>query len=207
MNIEQSKKFFEICAQLFDENIMLLSELDAAIADGDHGASMLKGFRAMYALIKDKQYQDITSMWLEAARLLMKEIGGTCGPLFATIFMKGAMLVKGKTQLDTGDFAKMIEAGSQGVMALGKAAPGEKTMVDALVPAANAMKEAADADLSLHDAFQRAHEAALAGAEATKSMLATKGRARYQKENAIGHQDAGATSVALIFKAFTLSVE
>ncbi|WP_343210421.1 dihydroxyacetone kinase subunit DhaL [Anaerolentibacter hominis] len=201
MNIEQSQKFFRICDNKFKENMGLLSDLDAALGDGDHGASMCRGFELIRQKTDQTSYADIGAMWMDAAKILMKEIGGTCGPLFATILMKGAFLAKGAAEADTALMARMIRAGSDGVQALGKAAPGEKTMVDALVPAADAMEKASAEGKDLKEALSLTACAARRGAEGTKDMLASKGRGRYQAENALGHIDAGAVSVALIFEA------
>jgi len=203
--LEMSSTFFLLAAQGFEEALDELSRLDAAIGDGDHGVSMLKGFRSVSSAISVASFADIGAQWMEAGKILMKEIGGTCGPLFATIFIKGGMAARGKTELSAADFAKMVRDGCDGVRSMGKAAPGEKTMVDALEPASASLAAAAEKGLPVAEALRHAADQARAGAEATRSMRATRGRGRYQGENSIGHQDAGATSVAIIFGALAES--
>ena len=199
ITVSQMKEFFLHTKDIFEEKIEELSALDAAIGDGDHGVSMLKGYREVALAIKDKEYDDIGALWLDCAKILMKEIGGTCGPLFASLFMKGGMLARNKSEVDIKTLAEMFIAGNAGVKTMGKAGPGEKTMVDALEPAALTLDVCAKAEKPLGEAVKLAAKAASDGAIATADMLAVKGRARYQGERSLGHQDAGATSVAYIF--------
>ena len=204
INISLMKKFFVDLKNKFEENLDELSALDAAIGDGDHGVTMLKGFRAAAEEASRGEYADINGLWSGAAKVLMKEAGGTCGPLFAAVFLKGGALANGMSEVGLDTLAKMFSAGNQGVKALGRASLGEKTMIDALEPAACALEKAAAEGLSLAEALQSAAKAAEEGAVSTKDMLATKGRGRYQGEKSLGHQDAGATSVAIIFKTLAL---
>ena len=201
MNIEQHMRFFELAAVRFRQELDNLSELDSALGDGDHGASMLKGFSMIWEKISQQTYQDIGTLWMDAGKILMKEVGGTCGPLFATILIKGGFSARGAQDTDAGRLAEMLHAGSEGVQTLGKASPGDKTMVDALAPAARAMDEAAGAGAGLEDALCCAVRAARDGAAATKDMLASRGRGRYQAENAIGHVDPGAVSVCILLES------
>lgn len=199
MNIERHIEFFVIAADKFEANLQYLSQLDSALGDGDHGASMLKGFSLAKEKIVQQRYNDVGALWVDAGGVIMKKIGGTCGPLFATILMKGGMLAKGVSDTDTAKLAAMIVAGSEGVRALGKATPGDKTMVDALAPAADAL--AAHENAPLVNALEMALRAARDGAQATRDMLAAKGRGRYQNENSRGHIDPGAVSVCIILEA------
>ena len=199
INVTQMKEFFIECGESFKRNLEYLSELDSALGDGDHGVSMAKGFNGVKELVGSKEFDDIGSMWMEAGKLMMKDIGGTCGPLFATIFIKGGMAAKGLREIGAEQLSAMIKAGSEGVKALGKADVGDKTMVDALAPAAAALEASGAADIT--GAAGLLYEAAEAGAIKTKDMKASKGRGRYQGEKSIGPQDAGAASVSIIFKA------
>lgn len=176
-----------------------LSQLDSALGDGDHGVSMFKGFSLVKEKITQQQYDDIGTLWIDAGGVIMRKIGGTCGPLFATILIKGGLLAKGAVDTDTAKLAAMIVAGSDGVRALGKANLGDKTMVDALEPAADAL--VAHEGASLVVALEMALQAAKDGAQATRDMLAAKGRGRYQNENSRGHIDPGAVSVCIILEA------
>jgi phosphoenolpyruvate---glycerone phosphotransferase subunit DhaL len=204
-SLQQSKTFFLNAAQAFEESVEELSLLDAAIGDGDHGVSMVRGFRSVAVMISATDFADIGSQWVAVGKTLMKSIGGTCGPLFATLFIKSGTAALGLNALTVADLARMIKEGVLGIMSLGQASPGDKTMVDALMPAAQALSEAAEMNDPLAQALQTAAVSALAGAEATRGMLATKGRGRYQQENSLGHQDAGATSAAILIHALAKS--
>lgn len=186
----------------FEENHAYLSELDSNIGDGDHGVSMLRGFRAVVASINCKEYIDLSSVLQDTGKILLKDIGGTCGPLFATIFLKAAERIKCKQQIEVTDLYPMFNGALVGVKQMGRVSAGEKTMVDALEPSVLSFKKSIEEKKSIKQAFEIAMNEAQKGAESTKQMLATKGRARYQKEKSLGHQDAGATSVYLLFKGF-----
>lgn len=200
MNTEQSKKFFFNCAAAFERELENLSQLDGALGDGDHGVSMVKGFRSVKETIEKCEYSDVGSVWLDAGKVIMSKTGGTCGPLFAAFFIKGGMLAKGKPEADINLISKMVTAGCDGVMLLGKAVPGEKTMVDALKPAADALKAAVEAGCDTFTAMKKCFETSRAGTESTAGMLALKGRGRYQGENSKNHIDPGAVSVTLIIE-------
>lgn len=201
MNLQQLLRFFELATDCFDSNLHELSRLDSVLGDGDHGQSMLKGFLCIQKEVAGKSFSSISELLSAAGRTMMREIGGTCGPLFATIFLQGALVSKDKETLETADFARMLRSSCDKIMALGKAKQGEKTMLDALVPAAENLESSADKDLDLAEALSRAAKAAKQGAEATKDMRATKGRGRYQGAQSIGHKDPGAVSVALILQS------
>ena len=200
LNTYQAKKFIVNCAGAFGKELEYLSMLDGALGDGDHGASMLSGFRAAKETIESREYSDVGSVWIDAGKAIMSKTGGTCGPLFATFFIKGGMPAKGKLEADLDLLSKMVTAGCDGVMLLGKAVPGEKTMVDALKPAADALKAASEAGCDMVAALKQCLDAARAGAESTAGMLALKGRGRYQGENARNHIDPGAVSVTVIIE-------
>jgi phosphoenolpyruvate---glycerone phosphotransferase subunit DhaL len=131
----------------------------------------------------------------------MNRMGGSSGALFGTLFLRAAMSVKDQDSLSVEQFAAMWQAGTQAVMARGKAQPGDKTMVDALVPAAESLSQAVADGKPLLAALEDAAHAAAQGAESTASLQAKHGRARYVGERAVGHVDAGARSAALIFEA------
>lgn len=201
MNLDQFLQFFAKAKSLFEDNLNELSRLDSVLGDGDHGVSMLKGFKCIEAEIEKQSFNSVSDLLMAAGRTLMKEIGGSCGPLFATIFMQGAMATKGKTDIGTEDFAVMMRKSSDMIMNIGKAKPGEKTMLDALVPAAEALEKCAAEGTDVAEALRISALAAKDGAENTKDMLATKGRGRYQGEKSLGNIDPGAASVSYIFEA------
>ena len=200
MNLGQFLRFFEMANQCFEANLNELSRLDSALGDGDHGMSMLKGFKCISAAIANKPFASISDLLSVAGRTLMREIGGSCGPLFAMIFIQGAQVAKDKAQMQTADLARMFGESGARIMALGKSARGDKTMLDALLPAADVLQQCAEEGVDAPQALARAADAAMDGAKATEDMLATKGRGRYQGENSLGHMDPGAMSVALILR-------
>lgn len=185
-------------ANVIEENKAYLSELDAAIGDGDHGINMNKGFIAVKDKLKDDNGCDIGEIFKGTGMALVSNVGGASGPLYGTAFMKAAVEVNGKANIDIEDFIKIMEAALGGVQMRGKAERGEKTMVDAIAPAIDAMKEALKSGLMSIDILKASKDAAIKGVEYTKTIIATKGRASYLGERSIGHQDAGATSSFLI---------
>lgn len=203
ITVAMLKKMITQAGQLIEENEGLLSELDAAIGDGDHGVSMTRGVRAVRAKIETADYSDLSSLLTDCGRVLMKEIGGTCGPLFATFYLKMASCVPGKTEAGLSDWAAMLSHGLNGVKTLGKADVGDKTMIDALEPAVRFVEASARHNDNLQAVLKESAVAAVEGAKRTVDLVARKGRGRYQGDTSSGHQDAGATSVALMFKGFS----
>lgn len=184
--------------EVIDENKAFLTELDAAIGDGDHGLNMSKGFTAVKEKIKDDSGSNIGDTLKKTGMALVSNVGGAAGPLYGTAFMKAAVAVNGKDSVDINDFVKMLEEALAGVKMRGKAELGEKTMIDAIQPALEALKTSVTLGLGTVEALEKAKDAALEGVEHTKKIIATKGRASYLGERSIGHQDAGATSSYLI---------
>jgi dihydroxyacetone kinase-like protein len=184
-----------------------LTQLDAAIGDGDHGTNMRRGFDAVgKALAGQGDGTPPGRLLIVAGKTLVSTVGGASGPLWGSALRRaGRALGDGET-FDGAQLADALDAAIEGVVDLGAAAPGDKTMVDALVPAAAALREALDANKPLEQALQAAAEAARVGAEATVPMQARKGRASYLGERSIGHQDPGATSAAIILAALTVAV-
>ncbi|MBU3177217.1 dihydroxyacetone kinase subunit L [Clostridium estertheticum] len=185
-------------AEVLEKNKIYLSELDAAIGDGDHGINMNKGFNAVVTKLKDDDGLDIGVILKKTGMALVSNVGGAAGPLYGTAFMKAAGAINGKADIDIKDYIKILEAALGGVMMRGKAQSGEKTMIDAIAPAIVAMKEAEDAGKKPLEVLKASKDAAMQGVEYTKTIIATKGRASYLGERSIGHQDAGATSSYLI---------
>jgi phosphoenolpyruvate---glycerone phosphotransferase subunit DhaL len=194
--------WLRLMAQSFEANMDRLSALDAALGDGDHGTSMVRSFRAIVAKLDAAPAPlDSAARLRTAGMTLISVSGGATGPLFGTIFLEAAKQAQGKSNIDLATVAAMISAASAGVMGRGGAQPGEKTMLDALAPAAEALTRASAEGLDMATALARASAAAQAGAQATAAMPASKGRARYLGERALGHEDAGAHSIALIVEA------
>ena len=185
-----------------------LTALDQAIGDGDHGTNMDRGFRAIVAALDERAApepgvtdQAATAELLRVfGRTLISTVGGASGPLYGTAFLRASSAVGQLPEPAAGGavLVAALEAAATGIEALGKSAPGEKTMLDALVPAAVAARAALEGGAEPAGIAAAARDAAQAGAEATIPMLATKGRASYLGERSIGHQDPGATSMALL---------
>lgn len=174
-----------------------LNRLDANLGDGDHGTSIAAAFALAVEQVAALDQPEPAEIWLATAKALMNGMGGASGALFGTLFLKGVAPARGKGALTKLDVEAMWRAGLDGVKARGKAGVGDKTMVDALQPAVDAF--AASDDFS--GAWPAAAEAARAGAEASAAMIARQGRAKFLGERSIGHQDAGATTIALMFEA------
>jgi dihydroxyacetone kinase-like protein len=184
-----------------------LSELDGVIGDADHGVTMSIGFTAVNeALGKLDAGADPTTIFNTAAKSFLNAVGASSGPLYGTAFMRAGAAVKGKAVIDRDGLADCIAAMAKGMQDRGKAERGEKTMMDAWLPAADAAQEAKARGDDAVAVLQSAVAAAEAGAEGTKAMLATKGRASRLGERALGHMDPGAASAVTILKAMTEAV-
>jgi dihydroxyacetone kinase-like protein len=183
---------------VYAEQKDLLSQLDSAIGDGDHGVNMARGFNAVAAAMDASPPADIGAAFKAASTALIKTVGGASGPLYGTFFLRCALGFAGKSELDLGSWTDAVEKGIQGIEQLGKAQKGDKTMLDAWIPALAALK-AGGTDLK--EALKAAADAAEEGMKATIPLQAHKGRASYLGERSIGHQDPGATSTFLLLKA------
>lgn len=200
MNKEKLLNLIDDIALKIEENKQFLTDLDAAIADGDHGLNLAKGFNEVEKKLNSSIQNDCGSILKNTGMTLVSTVGGASGPLFGTAFMKSGMVIGNKEEIDSNDFIKMLEASIEGIEQRGRAVKGEKTMLDALIPAFDAYKEAINNKADEKKAMLLALNAAKEGVEYTKTIAATKGRASYIGERSIGHQDPGATSVMLIFE-------
>ncbi|WP_430789978.1 dihydroxyacetone kinase subunit DhaL [Actinoplanes sp. G11-F43] len=178
-----------------------LTKLDAAIGDGDHGVNMRRGFTAVTAALEATAFTGVGDVFVKAGTTLIAKVGGASGPLFGSAFRAiGKALPPGAT-VSPADLATALRAGLDAVGGLGGAAPGDKTMVDALAPAVASFEEAVVAGAGLPEASAGAARAAGDGARATVALTARKGRASYLGERSAGHQDPGAVSTWLILQA------
>lgn len=184
---------------MFD-NKEYLTELDNVIGDGDHGINMSRGFVEVDKKMDTFAGKDIGAILKAVGMTLVSTVGGSAGPLYGTAFMKAGTVIGAKNELDMDDFLTALDAAIEGVKMRGKSTTGEKTMLDAMVPALEAMKAAKEAGKDVASIFADGVEAAEAGMEHTKELVATKGRASYVGERSIGHQDPGATSFTLMLK-------
>ncbi len=188
-------------ADVIDGQKEYLTQLDAAIGDADHGINMHRGFGAVMTQLPAVEDKDIGTILKKVGMVLVSTVGGAGGPLYGTLFMRMGMAVGNKEALTAEDVLKMFTAALEGVKQRGKAEPGDKTMVDALTPAVEALRQAVEAGEDLHAALAKATAAAEEGMTATIPLVARKGRASYLGERSAGHQDPGATSTYLLFKS------
>lgn len=179
-----------------------LTQLDAAVGDGDHGINMDRGMSAVLAkLDAATEEQDIGALLKTVGMTLVSTVGGAGGPLYGTLFLQMGTAVSGKDELGPDDWAAALEAGIAGVQARGKAEPGDKTMIDALIPGRDALESALAEGASFEDALRQSADAAGQGMRDTIPLVARKGRASYLGERSAGHQDPGATSSHLLLEA------
>lgn len=182
------------------ENKDFLTELDREIGDSDHGINMARGFHAVAEKL-DPELADIGASLKKAGMTLLSTVGGASGPLYGTAYMEAGKVLAGKTELSPEDLKSALEAAIAGIQKRGKAVKGEKTMLDALMPAVEAYSAKLAEGAGLVDALDAACASAREGVESTKTIIATKGRASYLGERSIGHQDPGATSATLTLEA------
>ena len=206
--------WLRLAADRLHDQAAALTALDQAIGDGDHGTNMDRGFSAIRALIDAGQPEGDEPRAVAGARLktagrtLISTVGGAAGPLYGTGLMRAGNAVADSSP-DTGSgevIVAALDAAIAGIQQLGKALPGEKTMLDALMPAVEAGRKAASGGMDAVDVTVAMAETAEAGALATIPMLATKGRASYLGERSVGHQDPGATSSARLLRALADAV-
>ncbi len=188
-------------AALIAENRDHLTELDAAIGDADHGSNMDRGMKAVVAALDDARPVTAGALFSKVGMTLVSTVGGASGPLFGTLFLRMGSSFGDAEEASPQQLAAALRAGLEGVVARGKAEAGDKTMYDALAPAVDALEGALSGQATVAEALKRAFEAAMVGRDATTPMLARKGRASYLGERSVGHQDPGATSVALLLQA------
>jgi dihydroxyacetone kinase-like protein len=184
-----------------------LTQLDAAIGDGDHGINMTRGFDAVdKALAVEQDGLPPGRLLIVAGKTLVATVGGASGPLWGTAFRRAGRALGSEASFGGPDLAAALDEAIAGVVDLGAAQVGDKTMIDALVPSAAALHAEVDGEGTLESGVSAAAEAAEEGARATTPMQARKGRASYLGERSIGHQDPGATSAALIMRALERAV-
>jgi phosphoenolpyruvate---glycerone phosphotransferase subunit DhaL len=183
-------------------NKVYLTELDSAIGDADHGININRGMQAVLGKIDGiSETGDIGTLLKTVGMTLVSTVGGASGPLYGTLFLRMGTAAAGKSELSADDWAAALAAGLAGVQSRGKAELGDKTMVDALTPAVDALQAALADGAGFDDALRRSAEAAEGGMKATIPLVARKGRASYLGERSAGHQDPGATSSWLLVLA------
>ena len=198
---EDVLRWLDASQKVFAENRQRLAELDSAIGDGDFGISLDRGFTAVHAELSANPPADPRSVFQNVATVLIKTMGGSSGPLLGTFFLRAGSACAGKSELAPADVVALFQAGVEGLQQRGKAELGDKTMLDALIPAVDVMRGALQAGSGLTEILDRGAAAAETGMRATIAMQARKGRGSYLGERSVGHQDAGATGAHLLLKA------
>jgi phosphoenolpyruvate---glycerone phosphotransferase subunit DhaL len=201
VNTQDVLRWLDASQKVFAENRQQLTELDSAVGDGDFGISLDRGFTAVQAELSANPPGDPRSVFQNAATVLIKTMGGSSGPLLGTFFLRAGAACAGKSELTPADVVALFQAGVEGLQQRGKAALGDKTMLDALIPAVDAMRGALEAGSGQAEILDRGAVAAEAGMRATIAMQARKGRGSYLGERSVGHQDPGATGSYLLLKA------
>ncbi|CAN7405519.1 dihydroxyacetone kinase subunit DhaL [Mesorhizobium amorphae] len=203
------KHMFDAIAVAIEADKDRLCQLDGVIGDADHGIAMALGFGAVRDSLEPLDLAAIepTALLNTAAKSFLNAVGASSGPLYATAFMRAAAAVKGKAALEDADVIALFQAMAQGIKDRGKAEIGEKTMIDAWQPAAEAAAAAHATGKSLAESLDAAFAAAERGAEATKDMVAVKGRSSRLGERSLGHIDPGAASAVTVIAAMKNSLD
>jgi len=178
----------------------MLTELDSIIGDGDHGIGMRDGFSDLREKLVSCCFPNLYELLLETGTQLVKSMGGASGVIFGTLFIGGRDAVKGKDRVNADDLILFFQESAINIARRGRTGPGDRTMLDALLPAIESMKEARKLTNNIETILEAAHRGALQGVENTKNMIPRLGRAKNFREKAIGYADPGAVSLSIIFK-------
>lgn len=207
LDVTYFRRWLTAASQLFERDEARLTALDAAIGDGDHGANMVRGFAAARAAADESPAATPGELLGQAGTTLTNTVGGASGPLFGMALRRTGKRFGSEIDVPAEQFAFSLRAGAEAVSKLGGAGVGDATLLDALLPALDALDGELAAGSPLTKALRTARAAAERGAEATGPMQARKGRASYLGERSIGHEDAGANSVVLLFDALTMAAD
>ena len=198
LNVEETVAMLDRVADAIIAAEPELTDADRNLGDGDHGLGMKRGMEAVKDKLAEGGIATVGKAFMAVGTAMMSSMGGASGAVFGTLFRNGGKALKEETELNASGLALFLKSGTEGVMTRGGAKPGDKTMVDALEPARQAAESASGESLS--EALQNVAQAAEAGRDASKELIATMGRAKTLGEGSIGHPDAGACSVAIIFR-------
>jgi len=194
LTVKKAKLWMEALNEKIQKQKDYLSELDQAIGDGDHGVNMARGFQEVMNKLSDADYTTPSDLLKDVAMVLMSKVGGASGPLYGTAFLKMSMATKNKEKLTEEDLALAVEEAIKGLEQRGKAQLKDKTMLDVWIPVHQSMKQGSPID------WGRLEATAKSAMEATKELLALKGRAAYLKERSVGHIDPGSVSSYYFFQ-------
>jgi phosphoenolpyruvate---glycerone phosphotransferase subunit DhaL len=202
-SIDEFRDVMRIINDKMQEDKDYLVDLDSVMGDGDLGLSMSKGFAVASRTMDDYTEKDIGKALFQAGIAMNNAASSTMGTLMATALMRAGKAVKGREEIDLADIVEMGIAAVEGIRERGKASLGDKTILDALVPAVEELKKGFKSDSSILSSFEAAYQAAKDGLEATKDMIAQHGRGRYYGEKSRGKQDPGATVAVLIIEVMS----
>ncbi|WP_347109188.1 dihydroxyacetone kinase subunit DhaL [Paenarthrobacter sp. S56] len=201
LGVDWALAWLELSAEAMADHRTELIELDRAIGDSDHGENMDRGFQAVLQKLRESPPETAGAALKAAAMALMSKVGGAAGPLYGTAYLRAATSLGDTADVDAAALVAALVAARDGIVARGKAEPGDKTMVDAWTPAVEAAQRVAADGGDPLAALEAAAEAAQAGAVATEPLVARKGRASYLGDRSAGHRDPGAQSTALLLRA------
>ncbi len=187
-------------AEVVHANTALLTDLDAAIGDADHGSNMDRGLKAVVAAIDEGTFETADALLKKVGMTMVSTVGGASGPLYGTFFLRCGTALVDVSDVDAAAFGAALRAGVDGLVARGKAEVGDKTMYDAWAPALEAYDAAVAGDATVGDALRAAADAAAKGRDDTIPLVARKGRASYLGERSKDHQDPGATSTTMLLE-------
>ncbi len=206
ISLAQLTRWVRTFADLIEVNAQQLTDLDSAIGDADHGTNMRRGMKAVVESLEATTPETADALFKQVGMKLVSAVGGASGPLYGTLFLRMGTSLGAVSDASPKDFAAALRAGLDGVVARGKASLEDKTMVDALTPAVEALDDALATGTPPAEALAAAASAAESGRDAVTPLVARKGRASYLGERSAGHQDPGATSTTLLIQAAAASL-
>jgi dihydroxyacetone kinase-like protein len=184
-----------------------LTELDAACGDGDFGVNMYLGFKRVYESIEKLNGNDVGNLFEIVGKTILSSVGGASGPVFGILFIEAGKAVKGKNEVTLDELATMFKNALEKIRLRGGAKVGDKTLIDALEPAVNALITASHKKEDIYTALKIAAESARVGSESTKNLVAKQGKARYLGEQSIGHLDPGAEVIRILFEELLVTYQ
>ncbi|MBU3127968.1 dihydroxyacetone kinase subunit L [Clostridium tagluense] len=180
-------------------NEVYFCDLDSPAGDGDFGMSLSKGFKQLRSEWEDISNEDIGKFLKGCGMIITEHCGGASGPIWGSAFRSAGKYANGKLELSLKEFAETLQSAADGIQKIGGAKLGDKTLLDALIPAIESLKVSANGDEEILEAMKKSAKEAVIGAENTKKIVASKGRATYVGERSLDHPDAGATAIGIIF--------
>jgi len=204
LTVKDIVKMVDLMSEIIISSEVAFCDLDSAAGDGDFGMSLAKGFKQLKSEWSEVSKEEEIGSFLKACGMVIIEhCGGASGPIWGSAFRGAAKYSNGKTEIDLAEFAELMQSAVDGIQKTGGAKLGDKTLLDALIPAVESLKASAQAGDSIAVAIKKGANEAIAGAEKTKDIVATKGRASYLGERSLSYPDAGATAIGIIFTYVT----